>query len=206
MADSFNDEAVADILKGFKQELPELTKETLGSASSLNDTALTTFQNLFEKFKEKHKLDPEFKINFVSFFENMSILSEGNNRRYLELYISETWQDFRVIFFLKILQCLVILADKIAAPERLGDMSTTIEQDMLLIDKLFEFITKISNLGRDIGIFDVNAELTRMHKLEESARGTIQRENPQVMLILEKLKESLGYGDKDSGEELSGSN
>jgi len=200
---SFNDSEVADILKGFKQELPELSKETLGTSTSLNDVALNTFQNLLAKFNEKHGL--QLKVNFASFFENMSMLSEGNNRRYLELYISETWQDFRTIFFLRILQCLVILADKIAAPERLGDMSTTIESDMELIDRLFSFITKITQLGRDIGIFDVNAELTCIHKMDEAARGTIDRNNPQVMLILEKLKLSLGYGDQDTSKGLPGS-
>lgn len=200
---SFNDSEVADILKGFKQELPELSKETLGTSTSLNDVALNTFQNLLAKFNEKHNLN--LKVNFASFFENMSMLSEGNNRRYLELYISETWQDFRTIFFLRILQCLVILADKIAAPERLGDMSTTIESDMELIDRLFSFITKITQLGRDIGIFDVDSELTRIHKLDEAKRGTIDKNNPQVMLILEKLKSSLGYGNQDTSGELPGS-
>lgn len=200
---SFNDSEVADILKGFKQELPELSKETLGTSTSLNDVALNTFQNLLAKFNEKHNLS--LKVNFASFFENMAMLSEGNNRRYLELYISETWQDFRTIFFLRILQCLVILADKIAAPERLGDMSTTIESDMELIDRLFSFITKITQLGRDIGIFDVDSELTRIHKLDEAKRGTIDKNNPQVMLILEKLKLSLGYGNQDTSGELPGS-
>jgi len=202
--DSFNDSEVADILKDFKHDLPELSKETLDSSTSLNDVALNTFQNLLEKFNKKHGLD--LRVNFASFFDNMGMLSEGNNRRLLELYISETWQDFRTIFFLRILQCLVILADKIAAPERLGDMSTTIESDMALIDKLFEFITKITQLGRDIGIFDVNAELTRMHKLDEAAKGTIDRNNPQVLEILEKLKSSLGYGDQNTSKGLPGSN
>jgi hypothetical protein len=202
--DSFNDSEVADILKDFKHDLPELSKETLDSSTSLNDVALNTFQNLLEKFNKKHGLD--LRVNFASFFDNMGMLSEGNNRRLLELYISETWQDFRTIFFLRILQCLVILADKIAAPERLGDMSTTIESDMALIDKLFEFITKITQLGRDIGIFDVNAELTRMHKLDEAAKGSIDRNNPQVLEILEKLKSSLGYGDQNTSKGLPGSN
>lgn len=201
---SFNDAEVADILRGFKQDLPELSKERLESANSLNDVALNTFQSLLTKFNEKHGL--ELKVNFASFFENMSMLSDGNNRRYLELYISETWQDFRTIFFLRILQCLVILADKIAAPERLGDMSTTIESDMELIDRLFSFITKITQLGRDIGIFDVDAELTRIHKLDAAARGTIDRNNPQVAVILEQLRISLGYGDQDTSKGLSDGN
>lgn len=190
--ESFNDDEVADILKGFKQDLPELAKETLGSSTNLNDAALNTFQNLLVKFNEKHNLN--LKVNFTSFFDNMAMLSEGNNRRYLELYISDTWQDFRVIFFMRILQCLVILADKIAAPERLGDMGTTIEADMALIDKLFEFINKISNLGQSIGIFDVNAEITRIHKMDEISKGKIDKTNPQVAIILDKLRESLGYG------------
>jgi len=196
--ESFNDDEVADILKGFKQDLPELAKETLGSSTNLNDAALNTFQNLLVKFNEKHNLN--LKVNFTSFFDNMAMLSEGNNRRYLELYISDTWQDFRVIFFMRILQCLVILADKIAAPERLGDMGTTVEADMALIDKLFEFINKISNLGQSIGIFDVNAEITRIHKMDEINKGRIDKTNPQVAIILDKLRESLGYGsNKNNG-------
>lgn len=197
MSEPFNDADVADILKGFKHDLPELAEETLSSPHNLNDAALSTFQSLLTKFNEKHNLD--LKVNFTSFFENMSMLSEGNNRRYLELYISETWQDFRVIFFMRILQCLVILADKIAAPERLGDMSTTVESDMLLIDKLFEFINKISALGKSIGIFDVDSELSRIHKLEEVKNsGGFDRTNPEVAKILEGLRLSLGYGNKDN--------
>jgi hypothetical protein len=199
---TFNDADVADILTGYRNELPELAKETLDSPGALNDVALSTFQNLLQKFNEKHNLD--LKVNFASFFDNMSMLQDGNNRKLLELYISETWQDFRTIFFLRILQCLVILADKIAAPERLGDMSTTVEQDMALIDKLFEFINKISMLGRDIGIFDVDSELTRIHKLDEAKRGTIDRNSPEVQIILEKLRVSLGYGDKQDNNPAEG--
>lgn len=204
MAEStFNDDEVADLLKDFRAGVPELAKETLGTSTQLNEVALSTFQTLLQKFNEKHNLN--LRVNFTSFFDNMGMLSEGNNRRYVELYISETWQDFRTIFFLRILQCLVILADKIAAPERLGDMSTTIESDMALIDKLFEFINKLSNLGRAIGIFDVDAELTRIHKLEEARNGGIDRNNPQVAQILEKLRYSLGYGrDNNSTEQLPG--
>jgi hypothetical protein len=203
MADTpFNDENVADILSGFRENLPELAKESLDSPGALNDVALTTFQNLLQKFNEKHNLD--LKVNFASFFDNMSMLQDGNNRKLLELYISETWQDFRTIFFLRILQCLVILADKIAAPERLGDMSTTVEQDMALIDKLFEFINKISVLGRDIGIFDVNAELTRLHKLDAARQGTIDRTSPEVRKLLDTLRTSLGYDNKQDNNTSAG--
>ena len=201
--DNFNDDNVADLLKDFRNGLPELSKESLEkSETQLNDAALSTFQGLLTKFNEKHDL--KLKVNFASFFDNMSMLSEGNNRRYLELYISETWQDFRTIFFLRILQCLVILADKIAAPERLGDMSTTVESDLALIDKLFEFINKLSALGKSIGIFDVDAELTRIHKMEEARNGgAIDKNNPQIAKILEKLKYSLGYGNNDQSEGIS---
>lgn len=187
---SFNDNEVADILKDFKRDLPDLAKESLGTHESPSDQALTTFQNLLDKFNSKHNLN--LKVNFTSFFDNMAMLQDGNNRRLMELYISETWADFRVIFFMRILYCLVILADKIASPERLGDISTTVEQDFILIDKLFEFINKISMLGKDIGIFDTESELTRLHKIDEAKSREVAT-NPEVTKILNALRESLGY-------------
>jgi hypothetical protein len=185
---TFNDNEVADILSSFKTNLPDLAKESLESDMTPNDQALTTFQSLLEQFNKKHDLN--LKVNFSSFFDNMTMLQEGNNRRLIELYISEVWSDFRVVFFLRILQSLVILANKISSPERLGDLSTTVEQDFALIEKLFEFINKISQLGKDIGIFDVDAEITRIHKIEES-RSDINRNDPKVNEILEALRKSL---------------
>jgi len=185
---TFNDSEVADILSSFKTNLPDLAKESLESDTTPNDQALTTFQSLLEQFNKKHNLN--LKVNFSSFFDNMTMLQEGNNRRLIELYISEVWSDFRVVFFLRILQSLVILANKISSPERLGDLSTTVEQDFALIEKLFEFINKISQLGKDIGIFDVDAEITRIHKIEEN-RSDINRNDPKVNEILEALRKSL---------------
>jgi hypothetical protein len=184
----FNDDEVADILRDFRKDLPELAKESIGSAAKPGDQAFSTFQSLLDKFNKKNGLN--LKINFVSLFDNMPMLSEGNNRRLVELYISDTWQDFRTIFFLRILMCLVILSDKIASPERLGDMSTTLDSDMNMVNQFFDLINKLSNLGQQIGIFDTNAELTRMHK-EEDAKKMGGQDNALAKQILDKLWDSI---------------
>lgn len=189
--ESFNNEELKELINSYKSDLPELGDESLKLDRSNHELATNTFNNLLVKFNEKHGLD--LKINFADFFDNMTMLSEGNNRRLMELYLSETWQDFRTVFFMRILQCLVLLANKIATPERLGDISTTVESDMDLIDKLFGFISRISTLGRDIGIFDVDNELTRIKKLEQVKGGQIDKNSPEVAKILQQLKESLGY-------------
>lgn len=188
---SHNTEDIRELINSYKSNLPELSEESLSMDKSNHELATSTFNTLLEKFNEKHGL--ELKVNFADFFDNMTMLSEGNNRRLMELYLSETWQDFRTVFFLRILQCLVLLANKIATPERLGDISTTIESDMDLIDKLFGFISRISTLGRDIGIFDVDNELTRLKKLEQFKGGQIDRSSPEVINILNQLRNSLGY-------------
>lgn len=196
--DFFYDESVASMLSDFKNNLPDLAKEKLTLAVPKSETVTKTFEELLENFNKKHNL--HLQVNFNDLFSNLSKLQEGNNLRLVELYLSDVWNTFRVAFFIRILQSLFILSDKLASPERLMDVTTTAEQDFALIDKLFDFINRISILGRDIGIFDVDSELTRIHRMEQSKQNELSSDNAKVLQILQALGKSLGYGTENKSE------
>lgn len=194
----FYDESVASMLADFKHNLPDLAKESLEIKTPKTEEISRVFQGLLDNFNKKHNL--HLQVNFNDLFSNLSKLQEGNNLKLVQLYISDVWNTFRVAFFIRILQALCLLAEKISDPVRLLDATTSPEQDFALIDKLFDFINRISILGRDIGIFDVDSELTRIHRMEQSKQNELSSDNAKVLQILQALGKSLGYGTENKSE------
>jgi hypothetical protein len=167
----------ADILRS---KDPELVKKSM-----------ETFKGLFTDLNAKYGFD--IQMDFTSFVENLNVIIDPRNKRVVELYMSETFDRFKVLINLKLIQAVTTLAEKILDPAELLSESTSYTDKFIMLEKLFNFMKQLTELAKEIKIQSADLELGKISSENTQLDDTT---NPEVSEFLRTLAKNIKEDNK----------
>lgn len=162
-------------------EASQVTK----SDSIAVEKANAVFAQIFQELNVKYNLN--VSINMESFADTLSTLTDPSNKRTIELYISEAFSSFRLGVYLKLMQSISILSEKILDPKELLSDETSYSDKFIIVEKLFQYMAQLEEIYSKVKIKDSDMKLDKI----QQSQGGIDTKDDKVVNFLEELKNSI---------------
>lgn len=173
-------------LKGLLQDEQNLKVKNDKEAKALAQT----FSNLFKELNNKYGLDVQ--LDFDSFSNSLAYIINPTNQKAMELYLSESYSRFRVLLYSKYLMSVARLSAQLLDPSYIESNSLSFADKMIVVEKLFAFMTSIEDIYERIKVKDSDLKLEKLGQDQHNMVDDLDSSN--VQNFLEALKNNVKEG------------
>jgi len=140
---------------------------------------------LFDDLNQRYSLD--IQLNFDSFSQSLNHIIKPIDKAAMELYLNEAYSRIKLILYLKYLNSVALLSEKILNP----DYFLSEKDKFNAIKKLDKFIKNFEEICKEIYIPESEVEL---EKLTENPKNKPDINDPRIRKFLSSLTESIRSG------------
>jgi hypothetical protein len=187
--DIFSSIMEGDTFKG----LPSIVGETIKEANEMKVSGVVdaeqialVFSKLFEEFNKQYGLNIYLDVN--SFSKSLAHISNPKNKKALELFISEVYSSTRAILYLKYLDAIITISEKLFSPGFISSNTVTPPDMFIMIEKIFGFMEKMNLVHSEVNIPDAELKLENLVNVSDA---TLTINSPGVRDFLERLSKSI---------------
>lgn len=158
---------IKSIIKSAPQ-MPKSAKNIITDASVLAKNqkeakVLALKQSLNQVFTNyNEKYGTSLNIDFDDLSATLVNVSLPEKRQVLELYLSEVFKSIRPVLLLHILQRLTISIDYFLSPDVLFSNEFSNPDKIIIVEKLIQYVSDLSNMIKDIEIPDSDKILRKL--------------------------------------------
>lgn len=157
-----------------------------GAASSrLNKDSVNAIINFYNEMNQQYGFTVEYDITDI--MKNFSNIVEEVNLQVFEVYVSEGFKRFRVVFFQKAMIAIADLLDQVTNPALLSDSSMTIEYKYGMMTQLMNLLQQVTAIYEQVKVDDPKTVL-RAIKTKEQNNSDDLVSDPVTARVVEQLR------------------
>ena len=122
---------------------------------------------VFTKYNKEYGLN--LNINLDNLSESLTLVADPDNRKVLELYVSECFQSIKPILLLHLMQKLVLLCDYILKPENLSSNQFSLPDLFLVVEKIEQLVLNLSDIIENTTVKDSDKILQKLSEEKNDA-------------------------------------
>ena len=172
--------------KGIKRVIHDASSLAKQEKEERSQQMSLALNNLFSQFNEKYGL--EVNVCFDDISKSIVALADPKSRRELELYVSNTFEGFKSLIYIKLMSSMSIVIDHMLDPNRLmsGDFSSA--DYFLIVEKLMSYIETLERLKSSIVIQGASVELDRLGSEDTGGADNMSHEAKEFLKMMKKSK------------------
>lgn len=172
--------------KGIKRVIHDASSLAKQEKEKRSQQMSLALNNLFSQFNEKYGL--EVNVCFDDISKSIVALADPKSRRELELYVSNTFEGFKSLIYIKLMSSMSIVIDHMLDPSRLmsGDFSSA--DYFLIVEKLMSYIETLERLKSSIVIQGASVELDRLGSEDTGGADNMSHEAKEFLKMMKKSK------------------
>jgi hypothetical protein len=172
--------------KGIKRVIHDASSLAKQEKEERSQQMSLALNNLFSQFNEKYGL--EVNVCFDDISKSIVALADPKSRRELELYVSNTFEGFKSLIYIKLMSSMSIVIDHMLDPSRLmsGDFSSA--DYFLIVEKLMSYIETLERLKSSIVIQGASVELDRLGSEDTGGADNMSHEAKEFLKMMKKSK------------------
>ena len=165
---------------------PTVSTGIPGAASSrLNKDSVNAIINFYNEMNQQYGFTVEYDITDI--MKNFSNIVEEVNLQVFEVYVSEGFKRFRVVFFQKAMIAIADLLDQVTNPALLSDPSMTIEYKYGMMTQLMNLLQQVTAIYEQVKVDDPKTVL-RAIKTKEQNNSDDLVSDPVTARVVEQLR------------------
>lgn len=141
------------------------------------------FNNLFAELNQKYGLNVQF--DFDSFSNSIQYIIQPQNKKAMEMYLSEAYGRFRVVLYQRYLQAIALLSSQILDPAYILSDSMTYADKLEIMKQLYEFMKTMNEIYEQVNIPDTELKLEKISEDSHSQQYDIN--DPRASEFLGEL-------------------
>lgn len=154
------------------------------SISSISKDTIDNVVSLYNEYNERYGFKVEFNVSELA--SNFKDIIDPDKMKVFEIYLSEAFARFRLVFFQRSIITISELLDQVSNPALLKDPALTIEYKYGMMSKLFELMGTATQLYEQIKVEDVDIKLRNMDKADTENTSKISKD-PNTLKVMEML-------------------
>ncbi len=172
--------------KGIKRVIHDASSLAKQEKEERSQQMSLALNNLFSQYNEKYGL--EVNVCFDDISKSIVALADPKSRRELELYVSNTFEGFKSLIYIKLMSSMSIVIDHMLDPSRLmsGDFSSA--DYFLIVEKLMSYIETLERLKSSIVIAGADVELGQMSSQDTGGADKMSDEAKEFLKMMKKSK------------------
>ena len=155
------------------------------SSSRLNKDSVNAIINFYNEMNQQYGFTVEYDITDI--MKNFSNIVEEVNLQVFEVYVSEGFKRFRVVFFQKAMIAIADLLDQVTNPALLSDQSMTIEYKYGMMTQLMNLLQQVTTIYEQVKVDDPKTVL-RAIKTKEQNNSDDLVSDPVTARVVEQLR------------------
>lgn len=160
------------------------------------DQVANMFNNLFSELNQKYGLNVQF--DFDSFSNSIQYIIQPQNKRAMEMYLSEAYGRFRVVLYQRYLQAIALLSSQILDPAYILSDSMTYADKLEIMKQLYEFMKTMNEIYEQVNIPDTELKLEKISEDNHSQSYDIN--DPRASEFLGNLFKNVSEQQKSDDE------
>ena len=172
--------------KGIKRVIHDASSLAKQEKEERSQQMSLALNNLFSQYNEKYGL--EVNVCFDDISKSIVALADPKSRRELELYVSNTFEGFKSLIYIKLMSSMSVVIDHMLDPSRLmsGDFSSA--DYFLIVEKLMSYIETLERLKSSIVIAGADVELGQMASQDTGGADKMSDEAKEFLKMMKKSK------------------
>ena len=172
--------------KGIKRVIHDASSLAKQEKEERSQQMSLALNNLFSQFNEKYGL--EVNVCFDDISKSIVALADPKSRRELELYVSNTFEGFKSLIYIKLISSMSIVIDHMLDPSRLmsGDFSSA--DYFLIVEKLMSYIETLERLKSSIVIAGAEVELGQLSAEDTGGADKMSDEAKEFLKMMKRSK------------------
>jgi hypothetical protein len=172
--------------KGIKRVIHDASSLAKQEREERSQQMSIALNNLFSQYNEKYGL--EVNICFDDISKSIVALADPKSRRELELYVSNTFEGFKSLIYIKLMSSMSVVIDHMLDPSRLmsGDFSSA--DYFLIVEKLMSYIETLERLKSSIVVAGADIELGQLGAGDVSGADKMSDEAKEFLKMMKKSK------------------
>ena len=173
--------------KGIKRVIHDASSLAKQEKEERSQQMSMALNNLFSQYNEKYGL--EVNVCFDDISKSIVALADPKSRRELELYVSNTFEGFKSLIYIKLMSSMSVVIDHMLDPSRLMSSDFSSADYFLIVEKLMSYIETLERLKSSIVIQGAEMELD---KLGSEDTGGTDKMSDEAKEFLKMMKKSRG--------------
>lgn len=144
---------------------------------------IDALKTMYQEYNERYGI--QVKIDIESITANFKSIMDPRNRDIFEIYLSEAYGRFRLVFFQKALVAIADLMEQVTNPAKLRDQDTPDEHKYGMMSQLFDLMERADSVYQKLRIDDVEVKLKRAG--ESVSDNTKAIKDPKMQMAMDAI-------------------
>ena len=172
--------------KGIKRVIHDASSLAKQEREERSQQMSIALNNLFSQYNEKYGL--EVNICFDDISKSIVALADPKSRRELELYVSNTFEGFKSLIYIKLMSSMSVVIDHMLDPSRLMSNDFSSADYFLIVEKLMSYIETLERLKSSIVVAGADIELGQLGAGDVSGADKMSDEAKEFLKMMKKSK------------------
>ena len=172
--------------KGIKRVIHDASSLAKHEREERSQQMSMALNNLFSQYNEKYGL--EVNICFDDISKSIVALADPKSRRELELYVSNTFEGFKSLIYIKLMSSMSVVIDHMLDPSRLMSSDFSSADYFLIVEKLMSYIETLERLKSSIVVAGADVELGQLGSDDTGGADKMSDEAKEFLKLMKKSK------------------
>ncbi len=172
--------------KGIKRVIHDASSLAKQEKEERSQQMSMALNNLFSQYNEKYGL--EVNVCFDDISKSIVALADPKSRRELELYVSNTFEGFKSLIYIKLMSSMSIVIDHMLDPSRLMSSDFSSADYFLIVEKLMSYIETLERLKSSIVIAGSDIELGQLGAMDVGGTDKMSDEAKEFLKMMKRSK------------------
>lgn len=172
--------------KGIKRVIHDASSLAKQEKEERSQQMSMALNNLFSQYNEKYGL--EVNVCFDDISKSIVALADPKSRRELELYVSNTFEGFKSLIYIKLMSSMSIVIDHMLDPSRLMSSDFSSADYFLIVEKLMSYIETLERLKSSIVIAGSDIELGQLGAMDVGGADKMSDEAKEFLKMMKRSK------------------
>ena len=172
--------------KGIKRVIHDASSLAKQEREERSQQMSMALNNLFSQYNEKYGL--EVNVCFDDISKSIVALADPKSRRELELYVSNTFEGFKSLIYIKLMSSMSVVIDHMLDPSRLMSSDFSSADYFLIVEKLMSYIETLERLKSSIVIAGSDVELGQLGAGDDHGADKMSDEAKEFLKMMKRSK------------------